>query len=70
MEEKLLNISKEILDIEDITLDMEKENCAEWDSAAHLILMSELEEEMGIEVPFEEVNSVKCLRDFLKYVGE
>lgn len=70
MEEKLLAAAKEIFNTEEITLDMEKEKCAAWDSAAHLILLSELEEEMNIEVPIEEVESVKCLRDFLNFVKE
>ncbi|MCI8779899.1 MAG: acyl carrier protein [Lachnospiraceae bacterium] len=68
MEEKLLNIAKEILEIEDITLDTEKAGCTEWDSAAHLVLLSEIEEEFGAEIPIEAVDSIKCLRDFLNFL--
>lgn len=70
MEEKLLHIAKEILDTEGINLDTPRDKCEEWDSAAHLILLSELEEEMGIEIPLEEVETLKCLRDFLKFAKE
>lgn len=68
MEEKLLNIAKEILETEDITLDTLREECEKWDSAAHLILLSEIEEQFEIEVQIEEVDSIKCLRDFLEFL--
>lgn len=67
MEEKLLHIAKEILDTDDIGLDTERQECEAWDSATHLVLLSELEDEMDIGVPIEEVEGVKCLRDFLKF---
>lgn len=70
MDEKLLNIAKEILEVENITLDTNREECTEWDSAAHLILLSEIEEQFEVEVPIEEVDSIKYLRDFLKFVEE
>ena len=68
MEKRLLNIAKEILEVEDITLDTEREACTEWDSAAHLILLSEIEEQFETEIPIEEVDSIKYLRDFLKFL--
>ena len=68
MEEKLLNIAKEILETEDITLGTNKMECEKWDSAAHLILMSEIEEQFGVEKPIEKVGSIKCLHDFLNFL--
>ena len=65
MEEKLLNIAKEIFDTEELTLDTKKEEIAEWDSAANLILLSEIEEELEIEVSIEKIEEISCLRDFL-----
>lgn len=70
MEEKLLKTAKEILNTDGIDLDTKRENCEEWDSAAHLILLSELEETMNIEIPIESVDGVNCLRDFLKFIRE
>lgn len=70
MEEKLLNTAKEILGTEEIDLDTPMDECEQWDSAAHLILLSELEEEMRIEIPLEEVQTLNCLRDFLKFAKE
>ena len=70
MEEKLLNTAKEILGTEEIDLDTQMDECEQWDSAAHLILLSELEEEMRIEIPLEEVQTLNCLRDFLKFAKE
>ena len=42
--------------------------CEKWDSAAHLILMSEIEEQFGVEIPIEKVGSIKCLHDFLNFL--
>lgn len=70
MQEKLLNIAKEILEIEEITLDTVRSECEEWDSAAHLVLLSEIEEQFEVEIPIEAVESIKCLHDFLKFIEE
>ncbi len=68
MGEKLLEIAKEILEIENITLETDRAGCEEWDSAAHLVLLSEIEEQFGVEIPIEEVGYIKCLHDFLKFL--
>lgn len=70
MENKLVELAKEIFERDDVTLDTKKAACEEWDSATHLILLSELEDELNIEVPIEEVGNIVCLRDFIKYVKE
>ena len=67
MEDKLIEIMQEVLGSDEITLDTERESCAEWDSAAHLILLSALEEDLEIEVPIEEVAKIKTPRDFLEF---
>lgn len=67
MEEKLLEIAKEVLDKDNITLDTEKKDCVEWDSAAHLILLAELEENMNLNIPIEETEHIERLRDFLTF---
>lgn len=70
MEEKLLGIAKDIFGADNIMLDTEKDECEQWDSASNLILLSELEDEMDIEIPIEEVDKIQCLRDFLKFIKE
>ncbi len=64
MGEKLLEIAKEILEIENITLETDRAGCEAWDSAAHLVLLSEIEEQFGVEIPIEEVGYIKCLKIF------
>lgn len=70
MEERLLEIAREILSRDEMDLSMQREDCEAWDSAAHLILLSELEEELGIVVPFEEVGNIRRLKDFLRFAKE
>lgn len=68
MEDKLIEIVQEVLGSDEITLDTDRESCVEWDSAAHLILLSALEEDLEIEVPIEEVAKIKTPRDFLGFM--
>lgn len=69
MEDKFLNIVSNILRIkkEDLNMNFKKEDIESWDSLAHIALIAELEEELGIEVPIEDVPNIKRLKDFEKY---
>lgn len=67
MEEKLLNIAIETLETDDITLDMMREEIEKWDSMAHISLIATVEDELGINIPFEKVGEINCLRDILNF---
>jgi acyl carrier protein len=44
MKEKVIEVMKEVLETEDISLNTSQENCENWNSLRHLNLVSELEE--------------------------
>ncbi|WP_448377131.1 hypothetical protein [Fervidobacterium sp.] len=68
LEAKLLEIAKGIFEKE-IALDDKREEISAWDSFAHLLLVTRVEEELGLVIPTEEVSKVRCLKDFLKFAG-
>jgi len=67
IEKKLIEIAQAILG-KQIGLDDKREEVSGWDSFTHLLLVTRVEEEVGLVIPTEEVASIHCLRDFLKFV--
>ena len=41
-----------------------------WDSLGHINVISEVEAEFGVSIPIEKVADIRCIRDFLPYLGE
>lgn len=66
-ETKLLEIAKNFFEENDITIDTRREEVEGWDSLAHVMLISAVAEDLGIKVPIEESEKIKCLKDVLKY---
>jgi len=60
---KLTEIASNIFNIrkEEIDFGAKKESIESWDSFAHLALLSTVEEEMGVVIPFEEVEAIDSL---------
>lgn len=55
LEEKVLEIMREVFDLEEVSTDASQKNCERWDSLHHLSLASELEEAFDIELEPEEI---------------
>ncbi len=55
MEEKVLEIMREVFGVEDVTIDASQKNCEQWDSLRHLALASELEDAFDLELEPEEI---------------
>ncbi len=70
MVDKLIDAIAEALEIEKdrLNLDTQKSEIEEWDSLGHLIILSMVESEFNIKIPFEEVNEINKIEDFLKYI--
>jgi acyl carrier protein len=70
MEDKILEIASKVLGLNknSLTLESNRDDIYEWDSLAHLNLIAEIEEELNIIVPFEEIENIYYLKDFLKYL--
>lgn len=65
MEDRVLEIMKEVFEIEDITTDVSQKNCERWDSLHHLTLASELEDAFDVELEPEEIGQ---MTDFAKVI--
>lgn len=70
MEQKLKELVKRILGIEyiDIDIDTNKDQISEWDSLANLQIISEVEEEFNVKIPFEKISEIKNIRDILNII--
>lgn len=55
MEEKVLEIMREVFGVEGVTIDASQKNCEQWDSLRHLALASELEDAFDLELEPEEI---------------
>lgn len=65
MEDKVLEIMKEVFEMEDVTTDISQRNCERWDSLHHLTLASELEDAFDVELEPEEIGQ---MTDFPKVI--
>ena len=66
LEDKVLEIMREVFEMEDVTTDASQKNCERWDSLHHLSLASELEEEFDIELEPEEIAE---MTDFARVIA-
>ena len=55
LETRVLDIMKDVFELEDVSMDVSQKNCDRWDSLRHLTLASELEEAFDIELEPEEI---------------
>lgn len=70
MEDKILEIASKVLGLskDSLTIESNRDDIYEWDSLAHLNLIAKIEEELNIIVPFEEIENIYYLKDFLEYL--
>ncbi len=66
IEEKVLEIMREVFDMDEISTDTSQKNCERWDSLHHLTLASELEDAFDIELEPEEIAE---MTDFSRVVA-
>lgn len=55
MEDKVLDIMREVFETENVSTASSQKNCTRWDSLHHLALASELEDAFEIELEPEEI---------------
>lgn len=58
MEDRILEIMKDVFGTEDIDRTVSQKNCEKWDSLAHLNLIVELETEFGVSFEPEEIGEM------------
>lgn len=66
LEEKVLEIMREVFGEQEVNTDVSQKNCDRWDSLRHLSLASELEEAFDIELEPEEIAE---MTDFQRVVS-
>jgi acyl carrier protein len=69
MEEKVLNILKEVLEDNTIDSTCSQENCEKWDSLAHLNLTVELEDAFNISLEPEQIAEMKSVSDIVRVIS-
>lgn len=52
--------------IQDVKEGLSRDNCEDWDSFNHLLLISEIEKEQGVSFTTKEVESIKTFDDLRK----
>lgn len=68
MKDKVIKIMKDVLETEDISLNTSQENCENWNSLRHLNLVSELEDEFGVEFEPEEIAEMHSVNSIIEIV--
>jgi acyl carrier protein len=70
MQEKIIAAVADILGLDAALIqpDTDRETLSVWDSLAHLQIISEVEDRLGVKIPFEAVAQIRCVRDFEKYI--
>lgn len=58
MDEKILNIMRDVFEDETVDTTSDQNNCENWDSLHHLNLVSELEDAFGVDLEPEEISEM------------
>ena len=66
MKEKVIEVMKDVLETEDLSLNTSQENCENWNSLRQLNLVSELEDEFDVEFEPEEIAEMKSVERVLE----
>lgn len=70
MEEKVLEILKSVLELDQIEKNIASSNCEKWDSMAQLNISVELEAEFGVSLEPEDIAALASYEDILKILKE
>lgn len=70
MEDKVLDIIKEVLDLDEVKNDISQQNCVKWDSLNHLNLILEIESEFNVSYTPEEIANIKSANDIIDSLNQ
>ena len=65
MEEKVLEILKNLFELDTVDDTCSQETCEKWDSMGQLNLVVELESEFDVTLEPEEIGEMKCFDDIV-----
>ena len=66
MEKKVLEILKDLFELDTVDETCSQETCEKWDSMGQLNLVVELETEFDIILEPEEIGEMKCFEDIIR----
>lgn len=66
MEEKVLEILKNLFELDTVDETCSQETCEKWDSMGQLNLVVELESEFDVTLEPEEIGEMKCFEDIIR----
>lgn len=71
MKEKIISLIEEALNLPGgtITEDTMIADVEQWDSLAHVMIIGELEEKLGISIPLEEAIELTGMKDLFEKAG-
>lgn len=68
MKEKVIKIMKDVLEMDEVSMNTSQDNCENWNSLRHLNLVSELEDEFGVEFEPEEIAEMHSVNSIIEIV--
>ena len=63
MDDRILEILKQVFELNSVDKNCSQQNCDKWDSLKHLELIIELESEFDVELEPEEIAEMKSFDD-------
>ncbi len=71
MRNQIIELIKNKLEIEDDTIDENTriEDIKNWDSIAHILIIGDLEEKMGISIPLDQAIEITTIGDLFEKAG-
>lgn len=66
MEEKVLEILRNLFELDTVDETCSQETCEKWDSMGQLNLVVELESEFDVTLEPEEIGEMKCYEDIVR----
>lgn len=70
MEQKVLDILRQVLELPEADETCSQQTCDEWDSLHHLNLAVELEMEFGVSLEPEEIAEMKSYNDIIRILKQ
>ena len=70
MEEKVLEILKDLFELDTVDETCSQTTCEKWDSMGQLNLVVELESEFDISLEPEEIGEIKCFDDIIRILKQ
>ncbi|MCM1111682.1 MAG: acyl carrier protein [Muribaculum sp.] len=71
MKQKIIALIEELLKLPAgaVTEETRIEDVEEWDSLAHVMMIGELEERLGVVIPLEDAIEIESVRELLEKAG-